>query len=803
MAANYDHLNAGSGHAPYSDDPQTPYGSTTHANYPTSQSPYGSGDPYHNESQGFISPPAKRGISPWIKFGVPVLILVIIGAVVGGVVGSRKHNNDTAAASSSASGSAAASAAASAQKAIGVFATSTNSDFMMPVYPSTTNTAAFTTPTFSPSTDASVAWPKDSFQPSKPSVTTVRTDRPRLIAPAYKWAALPQLIANNAYLQEWNKTIFGNASDYYNLPPVVYFLDGDSGILDNSRDVKRRIKAFAYVYRMTNDTKWVDRAWSELKNAAGNGTTSFGPDTDKWNSGHFLDTAEMTAAFAIAYDWLYDQWSSDQRAAIMSTMITYGLNYGVTALVGPDTNFIGWWTTNTTGNWNCVCNNGMTMGALAILNDDTTGIAAQLLGKTVDNAKQNCAMATSDDGTWAETANYWYFGTTGHAEMASSLITATGSDYGLLDTNSNFYLSGLFHMYVHGPTSLFNYGDHGPNKYSSTANSIIFYASQYNQPQYALYQRDQSDAAEPWSMFWYDPTVVGAFWDGLPLDHFFDNQLDQWGSMRSSWTDNNALYVAMKAGMNQGHQTHNDLDAGDFVIDALGTRWAGELGSGDYRSPSYFSNDSQDSLRWTYYRKMTEGQNTILVNQANQNVLAKPSIKFGTTNETQGSSTVYTVPDNSAAFFTADLTSAYFDVTSFKRGIRTINARKQVLLQDEITASANIQWRMHTNATVTVDSSGTSATLVIGDQKLTMTILNPPSGVKINTGPAQRFSTDPTPPEADQPNPGVTVVSIDGMSSGTYNLQVLFNPQWPGMSSSDFKTPSSVDLDNWSATSHN
>ena len=98
---------------------------------------------------------------------------------------------------------------------------------------------------------------------------------------------------------------------------------------------------------------------------------------------------------------------------------------------------------------------------------------------------------------------------------------------------------------------------------------MFFYAEQYNQPQYALFQREQWDAADPWSMFWYDPRVSGAFWDNQPLDHFFDNGLDQWASMRSSWTDNNALYVAMKAGMLLGHQNHNDLDCGDFVIDAL------------------------------------------------------------------------------------------------------------------------------------------------------------------------------------------------------------------------------------------
>ncbi len=111
-------------------------------------------------------------------------------------------------------------------------------------------------------------------------------------------------------------------------------------------------------------------------------------------------------------------------------------------------------------------------------------------------------------------------------------------------------------------------------------------------------------------------------------------------------------------------------------------------------------------------------------------------------------------------------------------------------------------WRMHTNATVTVD--GTSATLKIGDKTLQMTILNPPNGVSITTGPAVRFSDDPPlPPDAsDQENPGVTVVMIN-LPAGTYSLQVLFNPQWAGMSASDFKTPPAVAIDDWSLTSHN
>lgn len=49
------------------------------------------------------------------------------------------------------------------------------------------------------------------------------------------------------------------------MPPVVYFMDGPSGILDNAREIKARIKAFSYVYRMTGDKQWVDRVWLEVQ----------------------------------------------------------------------------------------------------------------------------------------------------------------------------------------------------------------------------------------------------------------------------------------------------------------------------------------------------------------------------------------------------------------------------------------------------------------------------------------------------------------------------------------------------------
>jgi hypothetical protein len=142
--------------------------------------------------------------------------------------------------------------------------------------------------------------------------------------------------------------------------------------------------------------------------------------------------------------------------------------------------------------------------------------------------------------------------------------------------------------------------------------------------------------------------------------------------------------------------------------------------------------------------------------------------------------------------------------TSFSRGLRFLNGRQQVLLQDDINAAGSVMWRMHTNATVTINSGGTSATLTLDGQTMQMQILNPPSGATFTTQQAVRLAGDPALPSGatDQPNPGVTVLTIS-LPAGQYSLQVLFNPQWPGLQQSSYVTPKSVPLSSWSLTSHN
>ncbi len=98
-----------------------------------------------DSAAGLVKSP-KNGISNWIEFGVPVAILIIVGAVLGSVLGSRaanKNNNNggsggsSSGASSGGNAPADPSAAASTEQAIGIYATATNSYYMIPLYPST------------------------------------------------------------------------------------------------------------------------------------------------------------------------------------------------------------------------------------------------------------------------------------------------------------------------------------------------------------------------------------------------------------------------------------------------------------------------------------------------------------------------------------------------------------------------------------------------------------------------------------------------------------------------------------------
>lgn len=59
-----------------------------------------------------------------------------------------------------------------------------------------------------------------------------------------------------------------NATSTLGDPPVPYTPDGGlggSGVLDVARKMKVRVKNWAYAYKVTNDTRFADRVWLEIR----------------------------------------------------------------------------------------------------------------------------------------------------------------------------------------------------------------------------------------------------------------------------------------------------------------------------------------------------------------------------------------------------------------------------------------------------------------------------------------------------------------------------------------------------------
>jgi hypothetical protein len=187
------------------------------------------------------------------------------------------------------------------------------------------------------------------------------------------------------------------------------------------------------------------------------------------------------------------------------------------------------------------------------------------------------------------------------------------------------------------------------------------------------------------------------------------------------------------------------------VLDALGERWALDLGPDDYNLPGYFGKQ-----RWTYYRLRTESHNTLTIDGANQVASARaPLVVFHSTPE--------------KAYAVADLTTGYAPkVTQARRGLALLD-RRRVLVQDEIQAPRPVEvvWRLPTKAKVKAE--GDRATLTLGKTTLEARLLSP-AGARFAVAAASA-----PPPQAQQPDVRALVVRLPAQA-GEVRLAVLLTP---------------------------
>ncbi len=557
------------------------------------------------------------------------------------------------------------------------------------------------------------------------SVAREVSEHPRLILLADDVSRIKQRIDDDPLAHQWFLTIHQRADKLLGEPPMAS--QGKASLRD-SREALVRITTLAAAYRLTGDNRFALRATREMLAAA---------KFDDWLPSDFLTTAEMTNAVAIGYDWVYGTMSPEERATIRQAIVEKGLRPGLKAYDSG----AGWVTAR--HNWNLVCNGGLIVGALAVL-DEEPRTAHSILSQARESIRYGMSCFAPDGG-WEEGPTYWNYATRYTAFALASLQSALNDDWGLTRA-PGFARTGLFRIYTTGPTGLpFNFGDSEP-VIGSTA-QMLWMARALNQPVYAAFESQQSER---------DPGVFDLLWY-RPAERELIRQLPRAAtfrgvdvvSMRSDWNDPQATFVAFKGGSNEAH--HGHLDLGTFVLDALGQRWALAMGADDYGLPGYFG-----EKRFSYYRTSTRGQNTLSLDNRNQETQARaPIVAFSS--------------ERDRAFAVLDLSDAYRqDARRAQRGVALLNGR-QVLIQDEfdLTGDAEVKWSFHTEAKV--ELSGSTARLSQGGKELSAQILSPAEA---------RFdvvAVHPPPPQKQQDNLSNLIIRMP-RSRGPVRIAVLLTP---------------------------
>ncbi len=585
----------------------------------------------------------------------------------------------------------------------------------------------------------------------------VRKEHPRLLATSSDFERAKQVIKSNPLASEFYQRLKSQAERICQEPPSRYEIPDGLRLLATSRRVLQRVYTLALIYRLDGDKRYLDRAWRELEAAA-----NF-PD---WNPRHFLDTAEMAHAFAIGYDWLYGEWSEEQRRILRDAMLQKAVLPALKVYREK-----GWWS-QARHNWNQVCNGGIGMAALALLDE-----VPDLCGETLNHALQSLQIPMREfapDGAWGEGPGYWNYATFYNCIFLAALETALGTDFGLSKA-IGFSETGLFPIYITGPTGrTFNFADGGDG--TLRAPQMFWLARKFNRPVYAWYARTFA-SPHPLDLIWFDERGKDPQSEGLPLDKYF--RYVEVVSMRSSWNDKDAIFVGFKAGDNKFNHSH--LDIGTFVLDALGYRWAIDLGADDYNLPGFFGRE-----RWTYYRLRAEGHNTIVINpsqEPDQDPRAEAKI-------------VRFVSRPEKAFAVADLTPAYArHAEKAVRGVMLDRKGQFVLVQDEVAlkGQGEIWWFMHTTASVQVGDDGKTAILQQGDAQMKAILLSP-ENARFAIMDARPLPTSPD-PKGQNPNKGIRKLAVNLKGVSSVRLSIAFLPHRRGEEQKEL--PRSLPFDEW------
>jgi oligo-alginate lyase len=567
---------------------------------------------------------------------------------------------------------------------------------------------------------------------------SANSGHPRLLVSAADWASLAARRKVDPDLDRFTVLLIERARKDLNQPALERKLQGRR-LLGVSREFIRRVLQWAFAYRVTGETAFLDRARKEMLAVAA---------FSDWNPSHYLDVAEMTAGLAIGYDWLFNDLPVSERATLRAAIIEKGIAQARN----------GHRTFRMNNNWNQVCIGGMVLGALAV-QEDEPALARDLLAAAQKDLFSGLD-AYAPDGVYPEGPGYWSYGTTYSVLLIAALRELKIPDWGVLAA-PGFTRSAAFYAHSIGPSGKhFNFADN--NERQELPSPIVFLARALGQPALLNAKREMirknegvNERFAPLSILWWpvEASDKGEKGDKAPPLSFVGQGSQPLAIWRASWSDPNALWFAIKGG--GAAHNHAHMDAGSFVLDWDGLRWAKDLGMQDYNSLESRGialwNMKQDSPRWKVFRIGSDAHNTLSINGAPHSATGMASLRM--TNEREA---------------LIDLAP----VLGVKEATRRARfADDAVELEDRIEGAApssEIRWAMCSEAEIRIE--GSSA--ILTQKGKTLRVRFKAEGVKLAVLDISQPRSD-----FDLPNPNTRqlIATAPVVADGSWRLAVRFS----------------------------
>ncbi len=620
-------------------------------------------------------------------------------------------------------------------------------------------------------------WGATTVLPAAGILGGMSTGRNRILTSPEMLSRAKALVAQGGTFKTWYDSIIARADLYLtdDLPaitapssaaggtqPVLAGLEDNLTFLAGAHALRTALEG-----NETNTQKYFDKAKAIIQNVI---------QWSTWDTGsQFLGAAMVSQGISLCYDWMYDKFTVAERKQIADRVYSLAIKPTIDTCTARN-----YWT-QWYGNWAFVCIGGVGSAALSFAPEYYTAEAETLLAKGWPVLQSSMQHFAGENGGWHEGPGYMGYGGLYLIRLMANLQNAVGTDYAL-SLEKGFQQTPSFLVGI--STTVTGNGNNGTYPYGNgdwSQNGDPWFnwlAGRFNRGDIAKLTRDRADSTTtttvvtggvtsnnktiysfrtPWSLLWYDErgdaasgkvTSPGAEAARPDASFFGDPRLLQWGTSgqqnysehvnvwRDSWS-NPSSTVMFKGGY-KGVDGHENLDGGSFLFDALGQRWATDLGRDSY------SLAQVGGTNYGGYRKRAEGQNTLVLNPSandyrsssdpNERALNADQVYKDTAGKPAYAEVVRSLSTDLQSIGIVDLTNLYskMRVSTVQRGFTLDRTDGSLLVQDEITAATapEICWFMHVpvayanrTSQIAISSDGRTATITIGSNRLHCRIL--------------------------------------------------------------------------------